>query len=114
MNLSTLLTRPVTVTTPGEGDVDEYGNPTPTAGTSVTVNGYVEQKTTREITDGQQTAQGDWWAALPTGTAVAATSTLTIVDSGQTFQVAGEPETKWNPWTQTVEFIRVELETETA
>lgn len=113
MNLSTLLTRPVTVSTPTDGEVDEYGEPTAGTPTSVTVNGYVEQKTTREITDGQQTAQGEWWAALPTGTAVDATSTLTIVDSGQTFHIAGEPETKWNPWTQTVEFIRVELETET-
>lgn len=114
MNVDRLLTRPVEVSTPTDGAVDEYGTPTAGASSTVTVDGYVEQTSTTEVTEGQQTAPGRWWAALPTGTAVTARSRLTIVDSGQTFEVVGEPATRWNPRLRRNEFVRVELASVTA
>lgn len=109
-----MLTRPVVVSTPTAGITDEYGDAVPGAATSVTVNGYVEQTSTQERTDGQQTASGQWWAALPIGTAVSATSKLYVPDSDQHFDVAGVPALKWNPWKRRNEFIRVKLELDTA
>jgi hypothetical protein len=114
VNLATLLTRPLEVSTPGEPTEDpDYGTPVPGEPTTVTVLGYVEQVGTTEETVGQQTAPGTWWAALPAGTAVAATSTVAIPDSGQTFEVIGEPATRWSPWRERVEFVRVELRSHT-
>lgn len=113
MNVSRLLTRPVQVSTPTAGTVDEYGNAAPGTPTTVTVNGYVEQTSSQERTDGQQTVAGQWWAALPIGTAVVPTSKLYVPDSGQTFEVTGAPATKWNPVLRRNEFVRVELSTDT-
>lgn len=113
MNVGRLLTRPVQVVTPAVGVVDEYGDPQPGAPSTVTVDGYVEQTSTFERTEGQQTASGQWWAALPVGVAVTARSTLYVLDSGQRFEVVGEPATKWNPVKLRNEYIRVELATVT-
>lgn len=114
MNVDRLLTRPVVISTPTAGIVGVDGEFTPGAPATLTVDAYVEQSSTRERTDGQQTASGQWWAAVPVGTAVAATSSLTIVDSGQVFQVTGEPATRWNPRLERNEFVRLELTTDTA
>lgn len=123
-----MMTRLVVITTPGEPLTDEddnpvtigYGEPVMGEPTVITLDpaagpaAYLEQASTTEITVGQQTAPGTWWAGLPTGTPVKETSSLHFPDSGQTFQVAGEPADRWNPWERRVEFVRVELSTETA
>jgi len=114
MNVARMLTRSVVIATPVGGAVDAYGDASVGTPISQTVDAYVEQTSTTERTDGQQTASGQWWAAVPVGTSVAATSSLTIVDSGQVFQVTGEPATRWNPRLRRNEFIRLELTTDTA
>lgn len=115
MNLARLLTRPLVVYTPTTGTSrNEYGRLEPGAATSVTVNGYIEPANTSEVDVGQQTAPARWWAALPAGTAVAPTSRITVPDSGQSFEVDGAVEQKWNPRRRRIEFVRVELAEVTA
>jgi hypothetical protein len=121
VNLASLMTRQLEVTTPGDpltdddGPlVDDRGRPTFAEPSTVTVLGYLEQTGTSEITVGQQTAPSTWWAALPAGTPVKATSTLRAVDTDQRFEVTGEPAPKWNPWDQRTEFVRIELAAITA
>lgn len=114
MNLARMMNRPVGISTPGVGSVGTDGEWTDGTAVETVELGYVEQTSTQEVTDGQQTAAGTWWAALPVGTAATPTSTLTIIDTGQRFEVVGEIAARWSFRYRRNEFVRVELASVTA
>lgn len=93
----------VTIATAGVG-VDEYGNPTPSAFTSVTARGDVQPVTTDETRDGISDIDTDEVRFyFPAGTVVGSSARLTV--AGDTYEAIG-PDTNRNPGSP-LDYVRI-------
>jgi head-tail adaptor len=90
VSVASLLTQELTISRPTEGAADAYGNPTSTWAEVATVLGRLEQRSSQERTDDQDTVSSDWVAFLPPETVVYATDRITD-EYARTFEIAGAP-----------------------
>ena len=86
--ITSLLTRPVTVTTVTPGAPDDYGNPTQETST-VEVRGRLSQQTTVENVDGRDVTITQTRLFLLPDVTITSTSRVTVGD--RTFDVDGQP-----------------------
>ena len=106
MSLAKLLNQSLTLTTTGT-TVDEYGDTILAGGSSVTVQGYLEQTMTGEEMVDRDTLTQEWECYLPADTVV--TGYDRIAYNGTTFQVLGAPWSVHNPRTGLVSHIKLKL-----
>lgn len=102
--LTDLLTLPCTITrrTPSTGAPDEYGNRPPTEATINTVCELQQRQRAEDDVNGQ-IGRATFLLALPAGTVLHATDTITI--DGDKYEVQGEPWDARNPRTQAASHV---------
>lgn len=104
-----LMTKPVDLIDRAETGEDAHGQPIYTE-TTTPKKAYVYQKRTGDRDSGTGRVSILWenyWVALPPDTDV--TSVDAVRFDGVTYEVVGEPHKQWNPRTQAVEFLELEV-----
>jgi len=108
MSLARLMNQPLTIQKVGGSAVDEYGNAKPGAlGAPVATVGYLEQKQTVETLNDRDTVVSTWVAYLPATTDISAFDRINF--QSQSFEVNGEPWHVYNPRSQAVSHLQMEL-----
>ena len=108
MSLARLMNQPLTIQKVGGSAVDEYGNAIAGAvGAPISVLGYLEQSQTVETLEDRDTVVSKWVAYLPAGSNVGAFDRINF--NGQSFEVDGEPWQVYNPRTQAVSHLQMNL-----
>lgn len=101
-----LFNQPLTIRRTVAG-VDEYGNEVRTPGQPTQMLGYLEQSSSVEHVDDRDMVVTSWRLFLPADAQIDA---LDVVEfEGNTWQVVGNPDRKWNPRTRRAEYVRAEL-----
>lgn len=96
--LSQLINRPCTITRRGEsGEQDDYGNEEPSVAQVDTVCDI--QQVRRTELDDAEVSDTTWLLFLPPDTAIDTGDQVTIDDTGETFEMAGDPWPVRNPRT---------------
>ena len=96
MSLPGLLVRTVEIVTPG-WRTDEYGDQQTdwSVATTMTVNGWLAQRSTLEVRDGRDTTVTSYTLVLPLGTVISHRDRV-IIDS-YVYELTGEPLHAWTP-----------------
>lgn len=98
--LSTLLNRPCTITRRSFGDeVDERGDYIATESAVETVC-ELQQKQRSEPEDQGELSDTTWLLILPAGTAIDTGDAVTMTDTGEEFEMVGDPWPARNPRTR--------------
>lgn len=96
--LSTLLNRPCTITRRTQsGDVDAYGDAVDGTATASTVC-ELQQRQRSEL-PGVEVSDTTWLLILPAGTDIDTGDKVTVTDTGEAFEMVGDPWPARNPRT---------------
>ena len=108
MTIARLMNQPLTIQKVGGSSVDEYGNALSAAlGAPISSLGYLEQKQTVETLNDRDTIVSTWVAYLPADANIAAFDRINF--QSQSFEVSGEPWHVYNPRTQAVSHLQMDL-----
>lgn len=108
MSLARLMNQPLTIQKMGGSALDEYGNASPAAlGAPLSAVGYLEQSQSIETLNDRDTVVSMWVAYLPAGSNIGPFDRINF--NGQKFEVKGEPWQVYNPRTQAVSHLQMEL-----
>jgi len=103
-----LLTQSLTIQARNASTTNAYGEATVgPVGSPVQTYGYIERNTSRELLIDRDTALTDWIGYLRADAVIGRLDYINF--QSQKFEVQGEPEYCYNPRTQQISHIRVDL-----